>query len=227
MIGVLANGFAIVLGGVAGTLLGKRFKEKFSTVLLKIMGIFIIILGLQSALQMSSILRILVYLALGTLIGELFDIEKRLEMFVKKFERQGSKSVENITNAFVTATLVYCVGSFSIIALVKAGMIGDNSILYTKAVLDGVVAVILASTMGVGIIYSSIAVVLYQGSITLFSSLLKDFVVTDFIGDLDSVGGILIVCIGLKMSEILDIRIGNLLPALFIPLIYHIMMSAM
>lgn len=227
MIGVLVNGLTIVLGGVTGVNLGNRLKEKSSESLLRIMGIFIIILGLQSALQMDNILRTLIYLALGTLIGEILDIEERFEILSKKFDNQANGDKQRKFTAFITATLVYCVGSFSIIASVKAGMIGDNSILYTKAILDGVVAVVLASTMGVGVIYSSISVVLYQGSITLFSSLLKEFMTTAFISDLDSVGGILIVCIGLKISKILDIRVGNLLLVLLLPLFYHLVLSLM
>jgi len=219
---VFANGMTIAFGGFIGIILGEKLRSNSGENLLKILGIFIIVLGLQSTLQMEHILRTLVYLILGTLIGEVIGIEKYITSHVLKIEQRGNKSNDNNVTGFITASIIYCVGSLSIIASVKAGVLGDCSLLYTKAVLDGVVAVVLATTMGIGVVYSSFVVIMYQGSITMFSSLLKEFMTTDLIHDLDSVGGILIICIGLKILKALDIQTGNLLPVILMPFVYHI-----
>jgi len=129
VIGVLANGIAMVLGGIVGITFGSKMDKKIGETLLKVMGVFIIVLGVQSSIQMDNALNILIFLATGTFLGEILKIEYRIESTSRTIEAKFGGKVNNFSSSFTTATLIYCVGSFSIIASIQAGALGDNSIL--------------------------------------------------------------------------------------------------
>lgn len=222
MIGVISNSIAIVFGGILGIMIGDKIREEYSDTILKGLGIAIVVLGMQSSIKMDNPLIILISLALGSLIGEIANIEGKMESFSQRAEKKLGKKSQGFSAGFMTATLMYCVGSFAILASIQAGAMGDNSILYTKAVLDGIISIILASTLGIGVIFSAIPVLLYQGFITILAGFFEGLMAPVIINDLNSVGGIIIICIGLKVTKILDVRVGNMIPALFLPVIYHI-----
>ena len=162
-------------------------------------------------------------LVLGALIGEAMKIEKRLGDLGDFFEsRVAAKSSDSssFSRGFVTASLVFCVGSMAIVGSLESGLTGNHQTLFAKSVLDGVTSVIFASTMGLGVMFSSVAVFLYQGMITLTAVFMKNFLVAETIEQMTSVGGMLIVAIGFNMLKITAIRVGNLIPAIFLPLVY-------
>jgi len=225
LIGVLSNSIAIVFGGILGIIIGDKVKEEYSETILKGLGIAIVILGIQSSIKMDNTLIVLTSLALGSLIGEIVNIEGKMESFSEKVEKKLGEKAQGFSEGFMTATFMYCVGSFSILASIQAGAMGDNSILYTKAVLDGIISIILASILGIGVVFSAISVFIYQGLITLLSSFFETLMTPVIINDMNSVGGILIICIGLKAAKMIDVRVGNMLPALFLPVIYHIVIG--
>ncbi|WBW96555.1 DUF554 domain-containing protein [Oceanirhabdus sp. W0125-5] len=225
MIGVFTNSIAIVFGGILGIMIGDRIKEEYSETILKGLGIAIVVLGIQSSIKMDNPLLILISLALGALIGEVVNIEGKMESLSGKAEKKLGDKGKGFSAGFMTAALMYCAGSFAILASIQAGAMGDNSILYTKAVLDGIVSIILASTLGIGVVFSAIPVFIYQGLITFLASSFEPLMTPVILNDINSVGGILLICIGLKVTKMLEVRVGNMLPALFLPVIYHIIVG--
>jgi uncharacterized membrane protein YqgA involved in biofilm formation len=157
------------------------------------------------------------------LIGEFLRIEQRLETLGKFLEeRVSSKSADtsSFARGFVTASLVFCVGSMAIVGSLESGLTGNHQTLFAKSILDGVTSIIFASAMGLGVMFSSLAVFVYQGLITLTAMFMKNYLVPETIAQMSSVGGLLILAIGLNLLKITTIRIGNLLPGIFLPLLY-------
>jgi len=169
----------------------------------------------------------IISLALGALIGELLRIEGRLESFGEFCQKKLTKPDEDSTFAqgFVTATLVFCVGSMAIVGSFEDGINRNSDILIAKSIIDGIAAMIFASTMGIGVLFSALTVGLYQGTLTVLAVFLAPFFSDVIIMQMSLVGSVLIMSIGLNMLKISKIKTGNLLPAIFIPAIYHLLMS--
>ncbi|GAA0378078.1 DUF554 domain-containing protein [Bacillus horti] len=227
--GVIVNTIAIVVGAILGQVFS-NLKQEMKETILKAIGIVIILLGLQMAFQVNEILIVLFSLALGGVLGEWLNIEQRLESAGKWIERKAGKRLKgNVSQAFVTTTLIYCIGAMAVVGSLDSGLRQEHDVLYTKAFLDGFTAIIFSSTLGIGVMFSAIPVFLYQGAIafgaTFIQYVLSPELIDKLIVDLTATGGILIVAIGLNMLEIVKIRIGNLLPALLVSailtLIYH------
>lgn len=162
-------------------------------------------------------------LVAGCIIGEWIDIEARLKRLGDWLESKTKKSDSNLSEGFVTATLLYCVGSMAILGSIESGINGNHSVIYAKSILDGVMSVVLASTMGIGVMLSAISVLLYQGTLTLFASALQPFITEDMMREISAVGGILISVIGLNVLGLTKIKVGNFLPAIFFPVLYFIL----
>jgi len=164
-------------------------------------------------------------MALGTLIGEFLRIEDRLEYLGKWFENRLSGSGNGdgkISKAFVTTSLIYCVGSMAIVGSMESGLTGNHQTLFAKSALDGIASVVFASTLGAGVLLSAIPVFIYQGIITVGATFMKQFLTPEVVNQMSVTGGLLIMAIGINLLEIKKIRIGNMLPAIFIPLVYYI-----
>lgn len=157
-------------------------------------------------------------MVLGGIVGGLIDIEYQMQKFGQMLERKLSKNGQTagFTKAFVTASLIYCVGAMAIMGAFKSGLTGNNTILYAKAMLDGVTALVFASSMGIGVLASAIPVFIYQGLLTLSAELLQGVLSPQVITEMGATGGLLIVGIGFNILEIKEIKVGNLLPGLFI-----------
>lgn len=151
-------------------------------------------------------------------------IEHRLEMLGKFIETKVASKMNatgSVARGFVTASLVFCVGSMAIVGALESGLTGNHQILFAKSILDGVTSIVFASAMGSGVMFSCVAVFLYQGVITMCAFFLKDFMKPEVIAQMSSVGGMLILAIGMNMLKISKIKVGNLLPAIFLPLVYY------
>jgi hypothetical protein len=160
---------------------------------------------------------------LGALLGEGLKIEKKLEKFGAFLESKvvaKSSDSKSFARGFVTASLVFCVGSMAIVGSLESGLTGNHQTLFAKSVLDGVTSIIFASAMGLGVMFSGLAVFIYQGLITITAVSMKSFLVPETIEQMTSVGGLLIMAIGFNMLKITTIRVGNLIPAIFLPLAY-------
>ena len=187
------------------------------------MGLSVILIGIKSALVSDSLMIVIFSVIIGALLGEWLKIEAKLEALGAFLERKvttKSNDSRSFARGFVTASLVFCVGSMAIVGSLESGLTGNHQTLFAKSMLDGVTSIIFASAMGLGVMFSGLAVFLYQGLITLTATLIKDLLVPETIAQMTSVGGLLIMAIGFNMLRITTIRVGNLLPAIFLPLLY-------
>ncbi|MBW9173232.1 DUF554 domain-containing protein [Clostridium estertheticum] len=221
MLGTIVNSLSIIIGGFIGSSFKNKICDTYTETIMKGLGLCVILIGLKGALQVNNILLLIISVTLGTLIGEVIKIEKGIENIGALLESKVS-SQSGIANGFVTASLVFCVGAMSIMGSLESGLSKNYSILYAKSLLDGIFAIIFSSTLGIGVCFSAISVFIYQGIITLTASLMKQFLITSVVSKMSAVGGLLIVAIGANMLDIKRIKVGNMLPAIFIPLLYYI-----
>jgi uncharacterized membrane protein YqgA involved in biofilm formation len=225
MIGTIVNTVAIIVGSLLGLLLKGGIKEKYSHTVMQAVGLAVIMIGLQGALKAKAILVVIFSLAIGSIIGEWLDIEIRLERTGKWLEKRFTTQDGDFAKGFISSTLMFCVGSMAIVGSLESGLNNNHQILFAKSVLDGIAAVVFASTFGVGVLFSAFAVFLYQGSIALTASLLKVILVDTAVTQMSAVGGLLIMAIGINILELKCIKVGNMLPAIFIPLVYQVLIS--
>jgi len=221
MLGTIVNSLSILVGGLTGSVFKNKISGAYNETIMKALGLSVILIGLKSALQVNNILLLIICLTLGTLIGEIMKIEKGIENIGAWLERKFSKQ-NGLANGFVTASLVYCVGAMAIMGSLESGLTNDHSILYAKSLIDGISAIIFSSSLGIGVCFSAISVFIYQGIITLTASLMKEFFIPSVVNEMSSIGGLVIVAIGANMLEIKRIKVGNMLPAIFMPLLYYI-----
>ena len=214
------NTLAIIAGSLVGLIFRGGIPQKYNVTIMQAISLAVILVGLRMALKTEAILLVIISLAIGSVIGEFLGIEERLENLGKFLERRFSKKGNGISRGFVVTTLVYCVGSMAIVGSLESGLTGNHQTLFAKSALDGISAIIFTSTMGIGVMFSSFSVLVYQGLITVSASLIKPFLVEAVINQMSAVGGLLIVAIGFNLLEIQKIRVGNMLPAIFLPLVY-------
>lgn len=223
MLGTIVNALAIIIGSLLGLLLNKGIAENYKNIVMSGVGLSVVLIGLKSALTSDSLMVVIFSIVIGAVIGEFLKIEEKLERLGNYLEQKvASKSSEqsSFARGFVTASLVFCVGSMAIVGSLESGLTGTHQTLFAKSVLDGVTSIIFASTLGLGVLFSSLAVFVYQGLITLLAVFLKGYLVAETISQMTSVGGLLILAIGFNMLKITSIRVGNLLPGIFLPLLY-------
>lgn len=219
MIGTLINAAAVAAGSLLGLLFGKKITEEMRRVLQLGVGLCVILIGLQNALETTNVMLVIIAVVLGGVAGSLLKIEKWLDnvgdMLQKRFAQSGSR----VGEGFVTATLIFCVGAMAVTGALDSGLRGDHSTLVAKSMLDGVTSMILASTMGWGVILSAAAVLVYQGSIALMASFIAPLLTNArIITEMSAVGGVLIMGIGLNMIGTKEhIPVGDLLPAILMP----------
>ena len=228
MLGTIVNSLAIIGGSLIGLLFNKGISERYKDILMSAIGLSVVLIGLKSALVTDDLMVVIFSMIIGALIGEALAIENKLEGFGRFLEKKmasASGDTSAIGRGFVTASLVFCVGSMAIVGSLESGLTGNHQTLMAKSVLDGVTSIIFASTMGIGVIFSSVAVFVYQGLITISAGFLKSYLIPETIAQMTSVGGLLILSIGLNMLKITTIKIGNMLPAIFLPLLYFMVMS--
>ena len=230
-LGTIINVLAIILGGILGILVGKFFKEQLRDSLEKACGICVLFIGIGGALegmlqvQGSGIvsggsLLIIGCLAIGTLIGELLNIEHLLERFGAWLKQKtGNAKDTRFIDGFVTATLTVCIGAMAVVGAIEDGIAGDSSILITKAILDLIIITVMTCSMGKGCAFSAIPVGIFQGSITALAVLIKPIMTEAALGNLSLIGSILIFCVGVNLVWGKKIRVANLLPAIVLAVI--------
>lgn len=214
MIGTLVNTGTVLVGSAVGLMAGSRLPENIKTILMQALGLSVVAIGLRMALEAQHALLAIGCLLLGGVSGELLRIEQRLEglaeILPSKIRSRSSRFVEG----FVTATLLYLTGALTIVGSIQDGTIGDPSVLLIKALLDGVASVALASSLGIGVMYSALPVLVVQGGITLLASQMAFLSEPAVLDAVNATGGLLILGIGINLLEIRRIHVGNLLPAL-------------
>lgn len=217
MLGTLINVAAIGAGAIAGTLLKKGFPENISKTILQGISLAVILLGVQMALQTKNPLVVIASMAVGGLTGAGLRLEDRLESLGKRAQARFRGAGEgDFARAFVTATLVFCVGAMAIMGAIEDGLTGQPRTLLAKSLLDGIGSLVFASTMGIGVLFSVIPVFLYQGGITMAAQAVGPYLTPAVVAELTSTGGLLIVAIGLNMLGATRTKVADLLPAIFV-----------
>lgn len=215
-IGTLVNSFAIIAGSLVGVVFHERIPEKIKRIVFQGLGLSALLIGLQMAFKAGNILVIVFSLLIGAVIGETIDLEKYVEKAGHFFKRKTKSKDERFTEAFVAASMLFCIGAMAILGPINEGLNGDRTILLTKSILDGFAAVAMASTLGMGVAFSSIPILIYQGAIFFFASSLSGVLSPNVINQLTAVGGLLIVGISLDLLEIKRLKVTNMLPALVV-----------
>ena len=216
MIGVAVDVLGVLLGTLIGMGLGKGINERMNVTLMQGMGLVAILIGAKMAVTAEDDLIVIVSIVVGGVIGELCNLEDRLNRMGDWLKGCFSINDENFINAFMTASLLFCVGAMSIVGAIEAGLSGNNEILFIKTILDFVTAVVLASSLGIGVGFSAILVLGFQGSIAILAGMMQYILVGDVITYMSAVGGVLIIGVGLTVSGIKAINVTNLLPSVFV-----------
>lgn len=223
MLGTIVNAAAIVAGSIAGLLFRGGIPDKYNKTIMHAISLAVLVIGIKGALKSDELLIVIFSLALGSLLGELLKIEDHLGSLGKFLEKRFAKNDGGFYQGFITATLLFCVGSMAIVGSLESGLTGDHQTLFAKSALDGITSIILASTFGVGVAFSSFPLFLYQGGITLAAVLVKPFLTPDVVTQMSSVGGVLIMAIGINLMGAARIRIGSMIPAVFLPMVWYML----
>lgn len=225
MLGTIVNSITVMVGCLCGLILKGRLTEKISTTIMNGLALCTLYIGISGALNGGDTLIMIISVAVGALIGEIIDIDKRLNNLGNYLESKFNNKKENnisIAEGFITSSLLFCVGAMTIVGALESGLKGNHDTLFTKSVLDLVSSIIFTSSLGIGVIFSAITVFVYQGLITIgagfLSGVLSDYVITN----MSAVGGLLIIGLAFNMLGITKIKIANLLPAIFLPAIFQI-----
>ncbi|MBR4702693.1 MAG: DUF554 domain-containing protein [Oscillospiraceae bacterium] len=227
MIGTLVNTLAAVVGGLLGTLLKKGIPERLADLVKKGLALCVLYIGIKGSFAGTNTLVTILSMVLGAIIGGLLDLDDKLEALgawvQSRFAKKGSGS--KLAEGFVTASLLFCVGSMAVVGSLQSGLTGNHETIFTKSMLDFVSAIILASSLGLGVCLSGAFVLVYQGAIVLLARwaapILSDYVVAE----MSCAGSLLIVALGLNMLGITKLKVSNLLPAMFLPLILCLFMK--
>lgn len=220
LFGALMNGLGILIGGFFGLFLHK-VPEKMKETTMNGIGLAVLLIGLQMAIQSDEIIVLLLSLLLGAIIGEKLMLEEKFEKLGKWVETRFQKnSTSSVSEGFMTASLIFVIGAMAVVGALDSGIRGDHDILVTKAIIDGFVALVLTTTLGFGVLFSIIPVLIYEGSITLLATQIEKWVPGDFLDlfivEMTATGGLLIIAIGLNLLNITKIRVANLLPSLVV-----------
>lgn len=218
MKGTLFNIITVILGSSIGIIIGSKFPERIKKIAFDGVGLSSLTLGIMLSLKTDNIIIMVFSILFGGIIGELLKIEEFLNGIGDKIKSK-IKSDSPFTEGFITSTLVFCVGSMAIIGSINEGLTGDATILYTKSILDGVTSIALSSALGIGVMFSIFPILIYQGGITVLSSLIKGLFTEHTINMITGVGGVLIIGIGLNLLGLKKIKLSNFLPALIIAFI--------
>ena len=230
--GTVINVLLIIAGGVIGLFCKKAVSREIEYSIHKATGVAVLIVGVCGVLSAmlkvdsggkitsSGELLLVVSLALGTFLGELLKIEDRLNRFSKKIESK--LKISNFSTGFITASMIYCIGAMAIVGSINDGLLHDSSTLVTKGIIDGITSVVLAASLGYGVIFSCLPVLVYQGALTLFASFLGNVLAGELLNNVCMVGYCLVMCIGINFLYNSDkqIRTANMLPSLLVPVLY-------
>lgn len=220
LLGAIVNGICIMIGTLIGRLL-HRLPDGMKDTVMHGIGLAVTVLGLQMGLKSENFLIVILSLVFGAVIGEIFALEDKLNNLGSWLEKKvGSNGHGSVSLGFVTATLIFVIGAMGIIGALDSGIRGDHHVLYTKAIIDGFISLILTTTLGIGVMFSAVPVILYEGIIALFATQIDHFVpeafMNLFIIEMTATGGMMIFAIGLNLTGITKIRVANLLPGIFV-----------
>ena len=225
MLGPLVNAASIVVCSLIGCFLIKKIPKHFENHIKKACGLAILFVGIKGALDNQNIVLLIMSMLSGAVIGEIINIDKwitRLGDWVQKIlaargEDSGSRSGRSFSRGFAAATILFCTGSMAIVGSIQSGLQGNHEILFAKSILDGFISLVFAASMGIGTAFSAVSVLLYQGTIVLASAAVSAWLTPDIIREMSAAGSLIIAGIGINFLNVKQIKVANLIPAVFIP----------
>lgn len=222
MLGLWVNAATIILGALVGSRLRGGIPEKYKDTIGYALALCVLTIGIQGAIQTENMMLMIISAVVGSLIGEALRLEDRLDSLGAWVQKRLAKDDDGFSQGFISATLLYCVGSMAVVGSIEAGLQNKPDTLLAKAVLDGVSALILSSSMGMGVALSALPLLAYQGAIALLAMLLGNFLPAEAIAEVSATGSLLIIGLGFNMLGFSKarIRVGNMLPAILIPAVY-------
>ena len=215
MIGTIINAGAVVVGSSLGILLKKGLPDKYTKIYFQAVGLFTLILGIQMSMKITEPLFVVLSLIAGGLTGELFKLEERMNSLGDYLKSKFKRGNEHFTEGLVTAFLLFCMGSMSILGPVEEGLTGNVSdLLKAKSLMDGISALLLASALGIGVLFSTVPLIIYQGGITLLVMMIGKNIPEQYINEITVIGGGLLIGLALDILNVKKLRILNMLPSL-------------
>lgn len=233
-LGTVINTAAIIIGGLAGSVFGKRMTERYQEILIKSMGLCVIFLGIAGALEkmftiqdgkLSSggTMMMIASFAIGSLVGEWINIEHHMNRFGEWLKtRTGNSKDKEFVDAFVTSSLTVCIGAMAVVGSIQDGISGDYSTLVMKAILDFVIICVMTASMGKGCAFSAIPVALFQGSITILARGIEPIMTEAALNNLSLVGSMLIFCVGINLIWEKKFQVANMLPAIVVAVVWAV-----
>ncbi|RJQ15589.1 DUF554 domain-containing protein [Candidatus Woesearchaeota archaeon] len=219
MLGTLINVGAVIVGSIIGLIIHSKLPKNITTRVFQGIGIFTIFLGIIMAMKTSNFLIMIFSIVLGTIMGELIDIDKGVYRFSAWLKKKIKSKNKKFSDGFVTAFLLFCMGSMTILGSFEEGLGGKPNLLLAKSILDGFSSIALSASLGLGVIFSAIPLLLYQGGLTLFAGALQHVLTPTIVNELTAVGGLLLIGLGINILEIKKLKVLNMLPSLVIAVV--------
>lgn len=214
MKGTIVNTITVIIGSITGLFLGSKLPKRVKNTVIQSIGLFTGLIGISMILKTQNYLIVFLSIVLGGFTGESLNLELHLTNSVERIKNKIKPNSSNFVEGFITATVIFCVGAMTVVGSIQEGLTGDATLLYTKSLMDGVTSITLASGLGIGVLFSSISVLLIQGSLTLLGRSLQFLTAPAYINNLTATGGLLIVAISLELIGVKKLKIINLLPSL-------------
>lgn len=225
MLAVIVNAVAVIIGGLIGILCGSRIKERYTKAVMTCIAMVTMVIGVQSAIVTSNILIVMVCLVLGTIIGTALHLDDRINGSVDKIKDKlaGTRfGGGHFAEAFVSTSILFCVGTMAVIGSIQAGLNKDYSILFAKSTMDFVSSIVFAAALGPGVFLSAVTVLVFQGAIALLAGLAAPVLSTEVVTEMSAVGGALFIGMAINLLGLREekIKVGDMLPAIFLPILY-------
>ncbi len=222
MTGVLVNTGCVIVGSTIGLLAKKLIPTKYAEFAMSAIALCVIYIGISGALKGENTLYVIISMVIGSLIGMALNLDKGINNLANRLENRfkGKDGKASIAEGFVSASLLFCVGAMTIVGSLQAGLTGDNTMLYTKSTLDFISSILFASTLGAGVLFSAIFVLVFQGGIVLLAQTIAPVMTDSVVANMTCVGSLLIIALGLNMLKVTDLKVMNMLPAIFIPIAF-------
>ncbi|MDR2434703.1 MAG: DUF554 domain-containing protein [Treponema sp.] len=231
MLGPLVNALVVVVCSLAGCFLIRGIPDRFEELIKKAIGLSIIYVGIRGALENERILLLIMSMVAGAVVGELINIDKWMNRLGLWAERKlgmaggAENSKRNFSKGFVSASILFCAGSMAIVGSIQSGLQGNHETLFAKSILDGSMSLVFGASLGIGVAFSALPMLLYEGGIVLAAMAIRDYLTPEIIREMSAVGSLLIAGIGFNFLDVKEIKVANLIPAMFIPWVYLAFMS--
>lgn len=221
MFGVTVNALAVIIGSAVGLLIKKGIPQKYADAIMKGLGLCVLYIAVDGALEGTNTLVLIISVAIGAVVGTLLKLDDGvrniggyLQKHLNKLDKGGS-----FAEGFVNASLLFCVGAMTVVGSLNAGILGDNTMLLTKSLLDGIASVVFASGLGIGVMFSAVFVFVFQGAIALFGGLIQPFLTEYVISEMTCVGSVLMIAVSFNMIGLTKIKVMDYIPAVFMPIL--------